>query len=176
MGDSTKHFQSSCAVDLIRRGVLIIDLRSVPFHIYERWRVENSNHFAVCHKNIASAPASVMPFQPPSWVPALNVEEEIPESLSIADFFLDERYGRLPYEQSRPPFIDSQSGKAPSIQTVNSQVDYLARGLVKDLGWQTSSGTQWDKVVGVFSENTVGNIIVVANHLLLTLTADDLFT
>lgn len=96
-----------------------------------------------------------MPFLPPSWVPPLNLQEEIPDSISIPEFFLSDKYGRLPCEHARAPFVDALSGNAPSIQTVKSEVDYLARGLAKELGWQVSAGTQSDRVVGIFSVNTV---------------------
>jgi hypothetical protein len=96
-----------------------------------------------------------MPFKPPSWVPEFS--REIPDSISIYDFMFDEQYGRYPLRKSRSPFICGISGKSPSALDVKKNVDYLARGLSKELGWQPNEGTEWDKVAGVFSLNTVSN-------------------
>lgn len=41
---------------------------------------------------------------------------------------------------------------------VKERVDYLARGLAKELGWQPNQGSEWDKVVGVFSVNTLDTL------------------
>lgn len=68
---------------------------------------------------------------------------------------LDERYGRWPLKRSRPPFTCGLTGKQYSALEVKERVDYLARGLAKELGWSPNGGTEWDKVVGVFSVNTV---------------------
>ena len=41
---------------------------------------------------------------------------------------------------------------------VKERVDYLARGLAKELGWQPNQGSEWDKVVAVFSVNTLDTL------------------
>ncbi|KFZ11034.1 hypothetical protein V502_07784 [Pseudogymnoascus sp. VKM F-4520 (FW-2644)] len=94
-----------------------------------------------------------MTFQPPSWVPKLSVE--IPDTLSIGDFMLNEQHGRYPLTKSKPPFVCGLSGKAPSATDVKEQVDLLARGLSKELGWQPNEGNEWDKVAAVYSLNTI---------------------
>lgn len=38
---------------------------------------------------------------------------------------------------------------------VKDRVEYLARGLAKELGFQPNKGNEWDKVIAVFSVNTV---------------------
>jgi hypothetical protein len=94
-----------------------------------------------------------MPFRPPSWVPQLPFDP--PDSISIAEFMLEEHYGRHPLGYSRPMFTCGLTGKAYSALEVKERVDYLARGLAKELGWQPNKGSEWDKVIGVFSVNTV---------------------
>ena len=71
---------------------------------------------------------------------------------------LEEHYGRYPLGYSRSPFTCGITGKAPSILEVKEQVDYLARGLAKELGWSPNEGTEFDKIAGVFSVNTVSAI------------------
>lgn len=97
-----------------------------------------------------------MLFQPPSWVPQLPFDP--PDSISIAEFMLEEHYGRNPLGYSRPMFTCGLSGKQYSALEVKERVDYLARGLAKELGWQANKGSEWDKVIGVFSVNTLDTI------------------
>jgi ribosome assembly protein SQT1 len=94
-----------------------------------------------------------MPFKPPSWVPKLPFE--IPDTISLNDFMFDERYGRYSLEKSRAPFTCGISGKAPSAVDLKGQVEDIAKGLSKELGWLPNEGTEWDKVAGMFSFNTV---------------------
>jgi hypothetical protein len=94
-----------------------------------------------------------MVFVPPAWVPKIN--RPIPDSISIFDFIFDEQYGRLPLKESRPFFTCGVSGQSFTPLEVKKRVDYLARGLANELGWKPNSGTEWDKVIGVFSANTV---------------------
>ena len=68
---------------------------------------------------------------------------------------LNERYGRHPLAQSKPPFTCGLTGAEYSAVEVRERVDKLARALSKELGWQANKGTEWDKVAGVFSINTV---------------------
>lgn len=69
---------------------------------------------------------------------------------------LDERHGRYPLGYSRDPFTCGLSGKSYSFLEVVERVDFLSRALAKEFGWQPNRGTEWDKVAGVFSLNTVG--------------------
>ena len=93
-----------------------------------------------------------MPFSPPSWVPELP---EVPKHISIEQFMFDEQYGRAPLGYSRPPFQCAYSGTSYSFLEVKDRVDHLARALSKELGFNPNEGSEWDKVVGVFSVNTV---------------------
>lgn len=71
---------------------------------------------------------------------------------------LDERYGRHPLSISRPPFTCGLSGVGYSALEVKDRVDKLAKALSKELGWEPNKGTEWDKVAGVFSVNTIDTI------------------
>ena len=68
---------------------------------------------------------------------------------------LNEEFGRHPLHHARAPFTCGLSGVEYSALEVRDRVEKLARGLSKELGWQPNKGTEWDKVVGVFSLNTV---------------------
>lgn len=98
-----------------------------------------------------------MPFYPPSWVPALPYDP--PDSISIAQFMFDENYGRYPHGYSSPPFTCGLSGKEYSSLDVKDRVELLAKGLSKELGFLPNEGTEYDKVIGVFSVNTVRQVL-----------------
>ena len=105
-----------------------------------------------------------MVFTPPDWVPKLPFDP--PDSIPVCDFLLDERYGRTPLADSRNPFTCGLTGKTYSMAEVKQRVDYLARGLSKELGWKPNEGGEWDKVIGVFSANAVSNAPVDTRHSL----------
>ena len=94
-----------------------------------------------------------MVFSAPDWVPPLPFDP--PDSVPISEFMLDEKYGRHPLTNARAPFTCGLTGKEYSALEVRDRVEYLARALSKELGWHPNKGTEWDKVVGVFSVNTV---------------------
>lgn len=93
-----------------------------------------------------------MPFYPPSWSPKLP---EIPESISLERFMCDENYNRQPFGVSNPPFTCGLTGKTYDWFQVKERVEHLARALSKELGMKPNEGTEWDKVVGIFSQNTI---------------------
>jgi len=93
-----------------------------------------------------------MPFHPPSWSPPLP---HIPDSVSVETFMFDENYGRYPLGYSNPPFTDGITGKCYSALEVKERVDHLARALSRELGFRPDAGSEWDKVVGCFSLNTI---------------------
>jgi hypothetical protein len=94
-----------------------------------------------------------MVFLPPSWVPKL--ESGPFDSIPICDFMLDDQYGRFPLNKSRPLFTCGISGKTYTPLEVRQRVEHLARGLADELGWRPNEGNEWEKVIGVFSANTV---------------------
>ncbi|KAF2152992.1 phenylacetyl-CoA ligase-like protein [Myriangium duriaei CBS 260.36] len=106
-----------------------------------------------------------MPFYSPSWVPKLPFEP--PSNVSIEEFMLTENYGRYPLGYSRNPFTCGLTGKTYSALEVRDRVDALARGLSKELAFEVNDGTEYDKVIGVFSVNTLDTITLAwATHRL----------
>ncbi|EMC94019.1 hypothetical protein BAUCODRAFT_36488 [Baudoinia panamericana UAMH 10762] len=93
-----------------------------------------------------------MPFYPPSWSPPLP---EIPDSVSIETFMNDEKYGRTPFAHSRHPFVDGLTGRTYSASELRTRTDHLSRSLAKELGWKADQGSEWDKVVAIFSLNHI---------------------
>ncbi|KAI9743963.1 MAG: hypothetical protein M1818_002697 [Claussenomyces sp. TS43310] len=111
-----------------------------------------------------------MVFVSPAWVPQLPTS--LPDSITVGDYLLDEAYGRCPASQSKAPFTCGISGKAYSVEEVRKRVDYLARGLAKDLNWHPNEGSEWDKVVAIFSANTIDTLTVTwATHRLSGISA-----
>lgn len=96
-----------------------------------------------------------MVFKSPDWVPKLPFDP--PDSIPINEFMLNEAFGRHPLGYSRPPFTCGLSGLEYSALEVKERVEDLAKALSEELGWHPNKGTEWDKVVGVFSLNTVSS-------------------
>ncbi|KAH8682087.1 hypothetical protein BX600DRAFT_447723 [Xylariales sp. PMI_506] len=99
-----------------------------------------------------------MVFYPPSWVPPLAYDP--PDSVSIAQFMQDERYGRRPIAKSRNPFTCGLTGKTHTVTEFFERSELLARALSKRLNWLPNTDTAWDKVIGIFSFNTIDYIPV----------------
>lgn len=102
------------------------------------------------------AQRTTMVFTAPSWVPTLPFDP--PDSIPVCDFMLDEEYGRRALNDSRPPFTCGLTGIEYSVTEVKHRVDKLAKALSTELGWQPNKGTEWDKVAGVFSVNTIDTL------------------
>lgn len=80
---------------------------------------------------------------------------------------LDENYGRHPLGYSRPPFACGLTGKQYSALEVKERVEFLARGLSKELGFLPNQGSEWDKVIGLFCVNTIDTLTLAwATHRL----------
>ncbi|KAL8767819.1 MAG: hypothetical protein Q9209_005813 [Squamulea sp. 1 TL-2023] len=94
-----------------------------------------------------------MVFTSPEWVPKLPFDP--PDSVPICDFMLNEQYGRRALNDSRPPFTCGLTGAEYSAHQVKDRVYKLAKALSKELAWNPNQGTEWDKVAGIFSINTV---------------------
>jgi hypothetical protein len=94
-----------------------------------------------------------MVFEPPAWVPKLSLDP--PDSISIAQFMQDESYGRRPFAKSRNPFTCGLTGRSYTAQQFFARSDYLARAVSKRMSWAPNEGSTWDKVIGIFSFNTV---------------------
>lgn len=93
-----------------------------------------------------------MVFFSPAWVPQLLCEP--PDSISVGQFVLGQSPLR-PQSVPRRPFVDGFSGNSYSIAVLQGRVELLARSLSKELGWLPNSGTPWNKVVAIYSLNTV---------------------
>jgi len=78
-----------------------------------------------------------------------------PDSIAIADFVFNDKYRGCLSKSSKSPFTYGLSEKTFSTEDVKDRVDLFAKGLAKDLGWKPNTGTEWDKVLGVFSPNSV---------------------
>ncbi|KAL2003847.1 hypothetical protein VTN02DRAFT_1869 [Thermoascus thermophilus] len=96
-----------------------------------------------------------MVFYPPKWVPKLP---HVPDDIPICDFMLDDRYGRYPLGYSLDPFTCGLSGRTYSALDVADRVDCLSRALAKEFGWQPNKGTEWDKILAIFSVNTIDTL------------------
>ena len=93
-----------------------------------------------------------MVFYPPKWVPALG---EVPDTVPLCDFVLDEKHGRHPIAKSKDPYTCALSGQSCSTQKLKEKVDHLSRTLSHEFGWKVNEGTEYDKVAGIFAFNTV---------------------
>ncbi|KAF1822264.1 amp dependent CoA ligase [Dissoconium aciculare CBS 342.82] len=95
-----------------------------------------------------------MPFTSPEWVPTVQ-DADIPSSISLDRFMLSEQHGRHPLGLSRPPFTCALSGKSYSATQLAERVDHLARALCDELGFDPHKGSEWEKVVAIYSLNTI---------------------
>jgi hypothetical protein len=96
---------------------------------------------------------STMVFTSPSWVPEMPFDP--PDSVSIPEFLFNDQSGRYPLAKARPCFVCGITGKSYSAVEVKQRIDYLARALKAELGWNPNEGSEWDKVAGAFSANCV---------------------
>ncbi|KAL0936928.1 phenylacetyl-ligase-like protein [Colletotrichum truncatum] len=101
-----------------------------------------------------------MSFTHPDFVPPLAYDP--PDTLTVHEFLFGDgdKYGRHPKTKSRPPFTCGVTGKAYSAVEVAERVELLARALGSDLGWQVNEGHEMDKVIGIYSLNTIDTLTV----------------
>ncbi|KAJ0356423.1 4-coumarate- ligase [Colletotrichum chrysophilum] len=97
-----------------------------------------------------------MVFTSPSWVPKLPIDP--PDSITIGEFMNNEQYGRYPLAKARNPYTCGLSGRSYTASEVKQRTDYLARAISKKLEFAPNEGTEWDKVVALFSLNTIDYI------------------
>lgn len=71
-----------------------------------------------------------------------------------------ERYGRFPVSKSMNPFTCGLTGKTYTYAEATRRTDRIARALGRRMGWNPREGTAWDKVVAVFSANTIDYLSV----------------
>jgi hypothetical protein len=78
-----------------------------------------------------------------------------PDSLTIAEFMQREEFGRRPLSSSRNPFTCGLTGRTYTAPEFFQRAGSLARAFAKRLGWSPNEATPWDKIIGIFSFNTV---------------------
>lgn len=66
-----------------------------------------------------------------------------------------EVHGRRKIAKSRNPFTCGITGRTFTTVEAHRRSDNVAKALSKVMGWQPNVDSPWDKVVGVFSFNTV---------------------
>jgi acyl-CoA synthetase (AMP-forming)/AMP-acid ligase II len=66
-----------------------------------------------------------------------------------------ETCGRRPIAKSRNPFTCGLTGKTYTVAESHQRTDLIARALSKVMGWEPNADSPWDKVIAVFSVNTV---------------------
>ncbi|KAM0350579.1 hypothetical protein ACHAPU_003063 [Fusarium lateritium] len=94
-----------------------------------------------------------MVFTSPSWVPELSIDP--PDSIPIAEFMKNETYGRYPIAKSRDPFTCGVTGRSYSVPELFQRAENFGKALAKRMQWQPNDGTPWDKVLAIFSLNTI---------------------
>ncbi|KXJ88360.1 phenylacetyl-ligase [Microdochium bolleyi] len=94
-----------------------------------------------------------MVFHPPAWVPQLPFDP--PDSITIADFMQSEEYGRHPTSLSRNPFTCGVTGRTYSVKDFFARCELLSRSIARRLEWSPNDGTPWDKVIAIFSLNSI---------------------
>ncbi|KAL4910502.1 hypothetical protein BDW74DRAFT_184412 [Aspergillus multicolor] len=98
-----------------------------------------------------------MIFTPPAWGPSMSA---IPDSTPIHEFLMQRDNKNLyNWSAEKPALTCAVSGQSYTIQTIAERVEALARALGKELGWTPNEGSPWEKVVGIFSFNTLDFLI-----------------
>ena len=69
-----------------------------------------------------------------------------------------EEYGRYPIAKARHPYTCGLTGRTRTAAEVILREDHLARGIGQILRFDPHLGSEWDRVVAVFSVNTVSNL------------------
>ncbi|KAL5349668.1 hypothetical protein ACLOAV_004698 [Pseudogymnoascus australis] len=98
-----------------------------------------------------------MVFTPPASSPAMT---DIPDTVSLPDFLLDNKYRSVPHEQAKNPFTCGLSGKTYTSLEWKDRTGWLARALHQELGFQVNQGTEWEKVIGIYTLNTIDTLAV----------------
>lgn len=83
------------------------------------------------------------------------MSSDVPDSITLEEFMNTEKYGRRPFSKSHNPYTCGLTGKTYTAAQVKERVGLLSRAIAKRTGWQPNVGTPWDKVVVVYSVNTV---------------------
>lgn len=85
-----------------------------------------------------------------------KIPESIPDSIPIYEYIDNEKYGRYPIAKSHKPYTCGMTGKSYTYAEKSERSQLLARAFKKRLNWFPNEGTEWDRVMGIFTVNTVG--------------------
>jgi hypothetical protein len=99
-------------------------------------------------------PVEAMVFTSPAWAGQLP---PIPDNIPLSEFMLSEHHGRLSLDRSSNPFTCGVTGKTFSSREVVDRVDLISRALGRRLQWDAEAGNEWDRVLAIFSFNSVGH-------------------
>ncbi|KND92583.1 putative 4-coumarate--CoA ligase 1 [Tolypocladium ophioglossoides CBS 100239] len=81
-----------------------------------------------------------------------------PDSITVDEFINSERHGRFPFAAARNPYTCGLTGASHRAADVPGRIDCLARAIGKRLGLVPHEGCEWDRVVGLYSLNTIDYI------------------
>ncbi|KAL4922592.1 hypothetical protein BDW62DRAFT_215651 [Aspergillus aurantiobrunneus] len=98
-----------------------------------------------------------MIFTSPAWGRDMM---PIPESKPVYDFLVQRDNRHLyTWTDDTATLICALSGRSYTLRTIASRVESLSRSLSHELGWSPNTGSPWDKVIGIFSFNTIDFLI-----------------
>ena len=87
--------------------------------------------------------------------PANHPATEVPDSITLEEFVSNPKYGRRNLSQSRNPYTCGITGQTRTPDEVHQRTGHVARAIAKRLSFDPQDGTEWDRVVCLFSVNTV---------------------
>ncbi|KAF4343011.1 AMP-binding enzyme [Fusarium beomiforme] len=98
-----------------------------------------------------------------------------PDLIPLQQLILDEIYGRRPIAKSRHLYICGLTAKSFPFNVVEKRIDYVSSARSRRLNILPNEGTEWDKIVAVFSLNMLFNTTLKAvravgmhkNHVVL---------
>jgi acyl-CoA synthetase (AMP-forming)/AMP-acid ligase II len=83
-----------------------------------------------------------------------------PTSVPLGEFLTNGKYGRTPFADSRPPITCGISGLTYTHQQQQDRINLLARALSHELGWAVNTEPGNNKILGIFSFNTIDYMTV----------------
>ena len=98
-----------------------------------------------------------MTFHPPSYVPDVPLP---PDDVSIPDFLFgpkSEEYGGVAKDKALNPFTDGLTGRTFTRKEYHNRYESLARALAAELGVEVNGESELDKVIGIYSYNSVSD-------------------
>ncbi|KAE8547637.1 hypothetical protein EYB25_009430 [Talaromyces marneffei] len=99
-----------------------------------------------------------MVFKSPSWVPSLPCP--IPDDIPVGEFVLSGYQSPRAETSGASPLICGITGKQYTLNALREQVDLVAQSLSNELGWKPNEGESWDKVLAIYSFNSVEYLIL----------------